>query len=233
MFFMADTQTYGEWIRSVMEEKGLTPIVCCRRALDEHGKPMQHSQWNALMEDEPKKANNEPPQRSGKVAKRVALALGVSENASRLAAGLGVLKELPDANQEYIRSKSSQGEVMREPNDLSFEPDEDEEEIISYYRGMSEIMQPAALSTLKAMYEADRKRLAEQETHLSTLKALYEADKNNLPKQEVKFEEEVSSSSKQAGDDSIQQQAVQGEESSETIPLVKVAKDISPAGKTP
>lgn len=97
-----ETKTYGEWIKSVMADKGLTVLVCCRRAKDENGKPMEHSQWNALMEDEPKRADGGAPKRGPKVAKRVALGLDVSEKES-IDAAARAAGYLHDSRPESLR----------------------------------------------------------------------------------------------------------------------------------
>ena len=48
-------------------------------------------------------------------------------------------------------------------NDLTYEAVEDEDEAISYYRGISEDLRPAALAQLRILYEADKRRAANEE----------------------------------------------------------------------
>lgn len=82
------TETFGQYIKRTMSEKGLNPVTCARRAFDRKGKPMKHSQWNALMEDEPKRSDGSLPERSRETAKRVALGLDIPERLVMEAAGL-------------------------------------------------------------------------------------------------------------------------------------------------
>lgn len=80
------------------------------------------------------------------------------ETAEAIAIALGVPTRdaLKAAGYDYV-------EMPTEETELTYEPSEDEDEVISYYRGISEYLRPAALAQLRALYEADKKRAASEE----------------------------------------------------------------------
>lgn len=134
--------TFGEFLTKLMEMHGITSS---RQARIRTG--ISHTTIEALL------AGTQP---SVETALRIASGFKADQVEALRAAGFDELADDMQAGIERAITEARAANVSEnDTTELTYEPlDHDEEEVVSFYRGMAPTMRPAAKAALKAMLDA-------------------------------------------------------------------------------
>lgn len=128
----ATMTTFGEYIREIREVKGWSITRCAGIA------GMSPQQWGNYENDRSRRSDGKPSRPSYETCERIAKALGESVSAVVRAAGFAPTTE------------------------LTYEPDDEDIEVIAAYRGLGADIKPAVKELILA---AHRERQRSQTTH--------------------------------------------------------------------
>ena len=128
MVIMQVTITFGAWVKEIRERKGWSIALCAGNM------GWKWNQWQRLEQDEPRRYNGEPSQPRRETVLRIAKALNVEPVEALHAAGYAPTQE------------------------LTYEPVEDEVELLAFYRGIPTEFQPAAKAAVKGILDAAAKK---------------------------------------------------------------------------